>query len=84
MLRTGDALGWGQGSLSRCYPFVPLAPSTPLPPSSSTSLHAPLSNPPSLPFACLQSHLQMLVLDEADLLLSYGYEEDLQLIALQV
>ena len=31
-----------------------------------------------------QSRLQMLVLDEADLLLSYGYEEDLQLIAPQV
>lgn len=29
----------------------------------------------------LQSRLQMLILDEADLLLSYGYEEDLQLIA---
>ena len=34
--------------------------------------------------ATLQEHLQMLVLDEADLLLSYGYEEDLQLIAPQV
>lgn len=32
----------------------------------------------------LQARLQMLVLDEADLLLSYGYEEDLQLLAQQV
>ncbi|MEW5299598.1 MAG: hypothetical protein WDW36_002597 [Sanguina aurantia] len=31
--------------------------------------------------ATLAARLQMLVLDEADLLLSYGYEEDLQLIA---
>ena len=34
--------------------------------------------------AMLAGRLQMLVLDEADLLLSYGYEEDLQLIAPQV
>lgn len=32
----------------------------------------------------LASRLVMLVLDEADLLLSYGYEEDLQLLAPQV
>ena len=31
-----------------------------------------------------QARLLMLILDEADLLLSYGYEEDLQLIAPQV
>lgn len=29
-------------------------------------------------------HSQVLVLDEADLLLSYGYEEDLRLLAPQV
>ncbi len=34
--------------------------------------------------ALLGARLQMLVLDEADLLLSYGYEEDLQLLAPQV
>jgi hypothetical protein len=32
----------------------------------------------------LAASLQMLILDEADLLLSYGYEEDLQLLAPQV
>ncbi|GIL46760.1 hypothetical protein Vafri_3662 [Volvox africanus] len=37
-----------------------------------------------LPSSLLSSHLAVLVLDEADLLLSYGYEEDLQLLAPQV
>ncbi|GAX72585.1 hypothetical protein CEUSTIGMA_g41.t1 [Chlamydomonas eustigma] len=37
-----------------------------------------------IPLTTLQARLQMLVLDEADLLLSYGYEDDLQLIAPQV
>ncbi|PNW75448.1 hypothetical protein CHLRE_12g526850v5 [Chlamydomonas reinhardtii] len=37
-----------------------------------------------LPAAALTSRLAVLVLDEADLLLSYGYEEDLQLLAPQV
>ncbi|KAG2453496.1 hypothetical protein HYH02_001716 [Chlamydomonas schloesseri] len=37
-----------------------------------------------LPAAALASRLAVLVLDEADLLLSYGYEEDLQLLAPQV
>lgn len=32
----------------------------------------------------LEQRLQVLVLDEADLLLSYGYEEDVQLLAPQV
>ncbi|KAL6753625.1 DEAD-domain-containing protein [Haematococcus lacustris] len=35
----------------------------------------------SLSAAVLEQRLQVLVLDEADLLLSYGYEEDLQLLA---
>jgi ATP-dependent RNA helicase DDX56/DBP9 len=34
--------------------------------------------------ATLSASLQMLILDEADLLLSYGYEDDLQLLAPQV
>ena len=34
-----------------------------------------------LPPATLSGRLRFLVLDEADLLLSYGYEEDLQLMA---
>ncbi|KAG2439321.1 hypothetical protein HXX76_004680 [Chlamydomonas incerta] len=37
-----------------------------------------------LPAAALSARLAVLVLDEADLLLSYGYEEDLQLLAPQV
>jgi hypothetical protein len=37
-----------------------------------------------LPTSVLQQRLQSLVLDEADLLLSYGYGEDLALIAPQV
>ncbi|KXZ52784.1 hypothetical protein GPECTOR_8g172 [Gonium pectorale] len=37
-----------------------------------------------LPPGLLSSRLAVLVLDEADLLLSYGYEEDLQLLAPQV
>ncbi|GLI58556.1 hypothetical protein VaNZ11_000303 [Volvox africanus] len=37
-----------------------------------------------LPPSLLSSRLAVLVLDEADLLLSYGYEEDLQLLAPQV
>lgn len=37
-----------------------------------------------LPGSLLASRLAVLVLDEADLLLSYGYEEDLQLLAPQV
>ncbi|KAG2498899.1 hypothetical protein HYH03_003090 [Edaphochlamys debaryana] len=37
-----------------------------------------------LPPSALSSRLGVLVLDEADLLLSYGYEEDLQLLAPQI
>ncbi|KAI8466490.1 MAG: P-loop containing nucleoside triphosphate hydrolase protein [Monoraphidium minutum] len=37
-----------------------------------------------LPAGALQQRLQVLVLDEADLLLSYGYEDDLRLLAPQV
>ena len=42
---TGDDLG--HGSLSRCYPFVPPSPPTPLPPSSSLQTGSPYM-PPSL------------------------------------
>ncbi|GBF89331.1 DEAD-box ATP-dependent RNA helicase [Raphidocelis subcapitata] len=37
-----------------------------------------------LPQGALQQRLQVLVLDEADLLLSYGYEDDIRLLAPQV
>ncbi len=64
--------------LVRCY-SRPLQPWFAAPGKLATALREGL-----LPASVLAARLCVLVLDEADLLLSYGYEEDLMLLAPQV
>jgi hypothetical protein len=51
---------------------------------NATSLRRAANGPASPPAARTPPPPQVLVLDEADLLLSYGYEDDLRLLAPQV